>query len=84
MPQQSFNVHATAITAYAITWGFLCKLGEKGVLTREEIIDALDFALHFVEENAAQFDDQTATNTARQLLESLMNIVAARKMPRRS
>jgi len=83
MAQPSYNVHATAITAYAVTWGFLCKLGEKGVLAPQEIIDALDFALHFLEENAPRFDDQTASDTARQLLESLMNIVAEGRMPRR-
>jgi hypothetical protein len=84
MPQPDYNVHATALTAYAIAWGFLCKLGEKGVLAPQEIMDALDFALTFIEENAKQFDDQTATDTARQLLESLMKIVGEGKMPKRS
>ncbi len=38
MPQPDYNVHATALTAYAIAWGFLCKLGEKGVLAPQEIM----------------------------------------------
>jgi hypothetical protein len=54
MPQPAYNVHATAITAYAISWGFLLKLGEKGILSPDEIIDSLDFALSFVEENAGR------------------------------
>jgi hypothetical protein len=83
MPQPAYNVHATALTAYAMSWGVLMKLGEKGVLAREEIIDSLDFALTFVEENARAFDDQTATDTARQLLESLMKTVGDRRGPRR-
>jgi hypothetical protein len=83
MPQSAYNVHATALTAYAISWGFLLKLGERGILTPEEIIDALDFALSFVEENAAAFDDPTATDTARQLLESLMRTVGEQRGPRR-
>jgi hypothetical protein len=84
MPQPSYNVHATAITAYAIAWGFLLKLGEKGLLTRQEMIDSLDLALVFVEDNAKHFDDQTATDTARQLVESLMKVVSeggTRKRP---
>lgn len=76
MPQPSYNVHATSITAYAICWGFLIKLGEKGLLTRQEILDSLDVGLAFVEEHAKQFDDQTVTDTARQLLESLMKTVS--------
>ena len=83
MPQPAYNVHATAITAYAISWGFLTKLGEKGILTPEEIIDALDFALSFVEENAVRLDDRTATDTARQLLKSLMSIVGEQRRPQR-
>jgi hypothetical protein len=75
MPQPSYNVHATAITSYAIAWGFLLKLGEKSLLSRQEIMDSLDFSLAFVEENAKHFDDQTATDTARQLLEALMKVV---------
>jgi transcriptional regulator GlxA family with amidase domain len=83
MPQPGYNVHATAITAYAISWGFLMKLGEKGVLTPVEIIDSLDLALAFVEENAGAFDDRTATDTARQLLESLMRTVGEQRRPPR-
>jgi hypothetical protein len=84
MPQPSYNVHATSITAYAICWGFLMKLGEKGLLTRQEVLDSLDFGLAFVEENAKHFDDQTATDTARQLLESLMKTVSEGKGQRKS
>jgi hypothetical protein len=75
MSQPGYNVHATAITAYAIAWGFMMKLGEKGILTPQEIIDALDLSLNFVEENATAFDDQTATDTARKLLEALIKTV---------
>jgi hypothetical protein len=83
MAQPGYNVHATAITAYAISWGFLIKLGEKGILTPQEIMDSLDFALAFVEENSQSFDDKTATDTARQLLESLMRVVGEGKAPKR-
>ena len=83
MPQPAYNVHATAITAYAMSWGFLMKLGEKGILSPEEIIDSLDLALAFVEENAGSFDDQTATDTARQLLEALMSVVGEQRRPPR-
>jgi len=79
MPQPSYNVHATAITAYAVTWGLMMKLGERGILTPQEIIDSLDLSLAFVEENAGAFDDQTATNTARKLLESLIKTVGETK-----
>ena len=78
MPQPGYNVHATAITAYAVTWGFMMKLGEKGILTPQEIIDSLDLSLNFVEENAGSFDDQTATDTARKLLEALIKAVGER------
>jgi hypothetical protein len=64
-------------------WGFLLKLGEKGILTPQEIMDCLDFALAFVEENSGAFDDKTATDTARQLLEALMKTVGDGKAPKR-
>lgn len=83
MPQPSYNVHATAITACAVTWGLMMKLGERGILTPQEIIDSLDLSLAFVEENAGAFDDQTATNIARKLLESLIKTIGETK-PRSS
>jgi hypothetical protein len=76
MPQPSYNVHGTAITAYAIAWGFLLKLGEKGILSRQEIVDSLDLALVFVEDNAKHFDDPMATDAARRIVESLMKTVS--------
>jgi len=57
----------------------MMKLGEKGILTPQEIIDALDLSLSFVEENAGAFDDQTATDTARKLLEALIKTVGENK-----
>jgi hypothetical protein len=82
MTQPSYNVHATAITAYAISWGFLTKLGGKGILSPQEIIDALDLSLAFVEENSKAFDDGAATDTARQLLEALIKVVGEQHTPR--
>lgn len=82
MPQPSYNVHATSITSYALAWGFLCELGRKGILTPQEVIDVLDFGLAFVEEQSPKFDDQRATDTARQLLESLMRVVRDHGIPK--
>jgi hypothetical protein len=76
------DAHATAITAYAVSWGFLMKLGEKGILTPQEIIDALDFALVFLEQNGQRFNDPAAIATARQLVESLIKIVGEKHTPR--
>jgi hypothetical protein len=74
--------------AYIGRWkwqGYSTKnFGEKGVLSPQEIIDALDLSLAFVEENAKAFDDGAATDTARQLLEALIKIVGERHTPRES
>jgi hypothetical protein len=77
--QPSYNVHATAITAYAVTWGLMMKLGEKGILTPQEIVDSLDLSLAFVEDTTGAFDDKTATDNARKLLEALMKTVGQKK-----
>ena len=81
MAEFAYNVHGTAITAYAISWGLLMKLGEKGLLSRQEAVDVLDFALLFLEENAQHFSDQTATDTARQLVEQLIQTFSPRNTP---
>jgi hypothetical protein len=78
MAQSIHNFHATAITAYAVSWGLLMKLGEKGILNRQEAVDVLDFALVFVEQNAQYFSDQAATDAARQLVENLMQTFSSR------
>lgn len=78
MPQPACNVHATALTAYAVMWGMLTKLGEKGLLSVQEAADVLDLALAFLEENAKHFDDQAATDIARQLVEALIHTLPGR------
>ena len=78
MAESAYNVHGTAITAYAISWGLLMKLGERGLLSRQEAVDVLDFALLFLEENAKHFSDQTATDTAAACRTADPNLLAAK------
>jgi hypothetical protein len=65
---------ATAIAAYSLWWGLAIELGKKGVLSKQEIMNGLDSSLHFLETNQSSFADQPSVETARMLVESLMNV----------
>lgn len=65
---------ATAIASYALWWGMMTMMARKGLLSREDVMDALDSGLHWIEENQKGFPDQEPAVTARAMLEELMNL----------
>jgi hypothetical protein len=65
---------ATAVASYALWWGLMTTLARKGLLSKEDLMDALDSGLHWLEENQKNFPDQQPALTARAMLESLMDL----------
>jgi hypothetical protein len=64
---------ATAIASYALWWGMMTMLARKGLISQEDLMDALDSGLHWLEENQKNFPDASPILTAREMLEKLMD-----------
>ena len=75
MADNDGHTPATAIESYALWWGMMTTLARKGLLSQQDVMDALDSGLHWLEENQKNFPDASPILTARKLLEELMNEV---------
>lgn len=66
---------ATAVASYALWWGMMTTLASKGILSQQDVMNALDSALHWLEENQQNFPDRRPIESAREIVEGLMNEV---------